>query len=117
MWRMGILGCSIQSPHQESVLCGIMWRMGIWVTLFTPSTMMWYSVAYVENRHFGLLYSIPSPGEGVQWHCVEIWHLGYSIQSSHQERLLGGIMWRMGILGYSFQSLHHDGVLSGIMWK
>ena len=36
MWRMGILGCSIQSPHQESVLSGIMWRIGFWVTLIKP---------------------------------------------------------------------------------
>ena len=35
----------------------------------------------------------------------------------HQERVLSGIMWRMGILGYSIQSLHHDGVFGGIMWK
>ena len=33
----------------------------------------------------------------------------------HQESVLSGIMWRMGILGYSFQSPHQARVLSGFM--
>ena len=62
MWKIGILGYYFQSPHYEGVLSGIMWRMGILGYSFQSSLpgegAQWH---YVENGHFGLLFSIPPP--------------------------------------------------------
>ena len=129
MWKIGILGYSFQSPHYEGVLSGIMWKIGILGCYFQSphyegvlSGIMW------KIGILGYSISIPSPGEGAQWHYVENGHFGlpFSIHttrrgcsvalcgewafwvtlfpSPHQERVLSGIMWRMGILGYPFQS-------------
>ena len=109
------LGYSIQSPHQERVFSGIVWRIGILVILFNLLIMRGCSVALCGEWAFWLIFSIPPTGKGAQWHYVRMGILGYTFQTHHHDGLLSSIMWRMGILGYTFQSPHYEGVLIGSM--